>query len=401
MTTARTKGKTKTAAGSKGKTRTTAGSKKVFLSDIHMGDARSFEGPHPYGWFRKNIPNLANFLTEQLNGPEVAEVVILGDLFDEWVISSDKDPLRSFQAICDNPANSPVIEGLRKLATRGILTYVPGNHDMALTIADIARTQKFVETAFPGIHYCADPNLPHGVYRSGKLVAEHGNRYALFNASDTWTNPPSFLPLGYFISRLVAYKVSQTGTKECVLDILRKFILQFIHRPNFIYDLLIGVAEDAKLKKSDPINMTGIAGFPYKVEGIGSLYEYLLNNWVNKRKDTDWLTAVMGDLGDLSLAASLIYFFPGRKEDQNIVIFGHTHEADIRKHYFMEEAPAVKDIHCDLPCRSIYANSGAWVDSVQNCTYVETQEDTAAGRHYVRLFTYPSKTLLQEAFVKL
>lgn len=392
MTTTRTKKKKVIAA---------TGPKKLFISDIHMGDARSFEGPHPYGWFRKNIPNLATFLTEQLNAPEVAEVVILGDLFDDWVIPTTIDPLRSFQAICDNPTNSPVIEGMKKLAARGILTYVPGNHDMALSTADIAETQKFVETTFPGIHYCSDPNLPHGVYRSGKLVAEHGNRYALFNASDTWTDPPSFLPLGYFISRLVAYKVSKTGTKECYWDILRKFILQFMDRPNFIYDLLIGVAGDAKLKKTDPINMKGIGGFPFNVEGIGSLYEYLLKNWAKKRKDTDWLTAVWGDLGDLSPAANLIYFFPGRKEDQNIVIFGHTHEADMRKHYFMEEAPSVDDIHCDLPCRAIYANSGAWVDSARYCTYVETQEDAAARRHYVRLLTYPSKTLLQEAFVKL
>ncbi len=88
--------------------------------------------------------------------------------------------------------------------------------------------------------------------------------------------------------------------------------------------------------------------------------------------------------------------------DQNIVIFGHTHTADLKKSYILEEAPAVSNIHLDLPCRSIYVNSGTWVDSAPYCTYVETREDAAAGRHNVRLLSYsPSRTLLQEGFVKL
>ena len=28
---------------------TTTAKKKIFISDIHMGDARSFDGPKPYG----------------------------------------------------------------------------------------------------------------------------------------------------------------------------------------------------------------------------------------------------------------------------------------------------------------------------------------------------------------
>lgn len=389
---------------------TTARTKKIFISDIHMGDARSFAKTYPYGWFRSNIQNLANFLSEQLSAPEVAEVVILGDLFDEWVIPTDEDPLNSFQAICVNPPNSPVIEALRQLAARGILTYVPGNHDMTLSTTELGGTQKFMEAAFPGIRYSSDPNLPpryssdpnlpNGVYRSGKLVAEHGNRYALFNASDTWTNPPSFLPMGYFLSRLVAYKVSKTGTEEDFHDILRKFVNELKDRPNFIKNLFVAVAKDAGLNEADPINMNGIPGFPGTVGAIGSLYEQLIEDWKKQRQDIDWKAALIGDVGNLYLAAGLIYFSIFGS-GQNIVIFGHTHQADMNKLPFLEAAPAVQNIHLDLPCRWIYANCGTWVDSAPHCTYVETQEDAAAGRHYVRLLTYPSNTLLQEGFVKL
>jgi len=375
---------------------TNAGTKRIFISDIHMGDERSQAGPNPYGWFRKNIPHLANFLNEQLNAQEVAEVVILGDLFDEWVIPTEQDPLTSFQDICNNPSNSPVIDDLRQLAARGILTYVPGNHDMTLSTTNPAGNQQFMENTFPGIHYLAD-----GVYRRGRLVAEHGHRYCLFNAADPWTNPPLLLPLGYFISRLVAHKFMTTGTDEDPVNILRKFIIQLKDSLNFIKDVYEAVAKDAGLKDADPMDMAGISGFPATVGAIGTLYDLLIDNWRQKRSDIDWKTAMYGDgAGDLSPAASHIYFFFSGS-DQNIVIFGHTHKADLVKHYILEAAPGVPNIHLDLPCRAIYANSGAWVDAAPFCTYVETKEDAEAGRHFVRVLNYPGNTLLQEGFVKI
>ena len=315
--------------------------------------------------------------------------------------SDQPAPLNSFQAICDNSHNSAVIDALQKFAKGGRLTYVPGNHDMALSTKDPAETLQFMETVFPGIRDGSDPKLPSGVYRSGKLVAEHGNRYCLFNASDTWTNPPSLLPIGYFISRLVAYKVSKKGTTEGFFDTLEKFVTQYKDGDDFVKRLYDAMAKDAGLNDADPVNMKGIDGFPCTVGAIGSLYEHLIEDWKKHRPDIDWITAVIGDVGDLHQAAMQVYFSLFGS-DENIVIFGHTHKADIRKSYILEEAPAVKDIHLDLPCRSIYVNSGAWVDSAPYCTYVETQEDADAKRHNVRLLSYyPSKTLLQEGFVKL
>jgi hypothetical protein len=55
--------------------------------------------------------------------------------------------------------------------------------------------------------------------------------------------------------------------------------------------------------------------------------------------------------------------------------------------------------------RAVYANCGAWVDKVPlnyvTSTYVETEEDKNAGKHYVRIFKYPSKKKLKEDFVEL
>ncbi|MCG2772952.1 MAG: metallophosphoesterase [Desulfobacterales bacterium] len=373
--------------------------KKIFISDIHLGDERSFAPHYPYGWIRSNISNLANFLEEQLNNPDVAEIVILGDLFDTWVIPTNLDPLASFVNICGNQANSPIIEALKKLAGKGILSYVPGNHDMAFSGADLAEAKQFMASVFPGIRYSCDPDLPVGVYRSGKIVAEHGNRYCLFNAPDTWTNQPSFLPLGYFISRLVAYKVSKTGTNEDFHDILKIFIQQYWESQNFIRDIFIAVAANATLNTDDPINMTGTSGFPPTVGDIGTFYEGLIENWGQNHPDISWRSAALNDgLGDLSQAAIKAYFST-LGSDQNIIIFGHTHRA-VLKSDILEPAPGGPDKLVDLPCPAIYANCGTWVDSVES-TYVETQEDADTGRHHVRLWTYPDKTLRGEAFVEL
>lgn len=52
--------------------------------------------PNPFGWFKKNIPILAQFLDDQLKSPDVKELVILGDLFDTWIIPTTYLPIKSF-----------------------------------------------------------------------------------------------------------------------------------------------------------------------------------------------------------------------------------------------------------------------------------------------------------------
>ena len=57
--------------------------------------------------------------------------------------------------------------------------------------------------------------------------------------------------------------------------------------------------------------------------------------------------------------------------------------------------------HLAVSFRAIYADSGTWVDSVKSCTYVEAQQDTNTGRHYIRVITYLSKTALKGGGINL
>lgn len=376
--------------------------KRIFISDIHMGDAMSLQGPHPYGWFNANIPVLAQFLNDQLNSPAVKEVTILGDLFDAWVIPVGSAPLASFEAICANPANRPVIDQLKGLAASPDikLSYVPGNHDMSMDAAGITTTRQFLENQFPGIRFICNSTTPVGCFRVGPLAAEHGDRYCLFNAPDSWTAANTFLPLGYFISRMVAYKVSQTGEAEDALDIIAKFLKNFMKDPDFVEDLFLALAKDAGLSANATFNLSGLPGFtaPLTVKGVGKRFASLLRDWEKTPGNINCPTAIVSDIGNLWPAASSVYnLYTGT--DVSIVIFGHTHVPILKRIYLHE--PGRGAVPSTVPCRSLYANCGAWVDKNKGgCTYVETEEAEEARRHYVRLKRYPENKCLDEGFIK-
>jgi UDP-2,3-diacylglucosamine pyrophosphatase LpxH len=377
--------------------------KRIFISDIHMGDARSMNDPNHYGWFKKNIPLLGKFLDDQIKASDVKEVVILGDLFDESVMPVNYDPLTSLEDICSNRANKPIIDKFKALAAAPDIkfAYVPGNHDMGMDVAGISATKRFMEANFPGIRFFCNNTVPWGIYNVGTLAAEHGNHYCLFNAPDLWTANDTFLPLGYFISRIIAYKVLMTGHAGDPRDIFFNFLKDFMKHPDFIEDMFNAIADDAGLRPGDIIRLNGIPGYPAEVTvgDIGSRFSHLIQNWKNTPGNINVPAAIISDLENLSFAASLVYF-EHFGSNTNIVIFGHTHIPTMDKQYDLNPLSDNTGHTSDDPCIYIYANSGTWVDQgKKGCTYVETEEVQSTKRHYVRVKKYPSGDSIYEAFV--
>jgi UDP-2,3-diacylglucosamine pyrophosphatase LpxH len=377
--------------------------KRIFISDIHMGDKRSTTNNN-YGWFKKNIHVLTRFLDDQLKATDVKELVILGDLFDTWVIPAKTDALTDFADICDNSANVPVIDNLKKLADPSCeikLAYVPGNHDMGMNVKGISETKLFIETTFPGIRVICDNIVPWGVYNVGILAAEHGNHYCLFNAPDIWQPNKDFLPLGYFISRAVA------GATSNYYDILVKFLKDVMDHDNIVRDLFDAIAADAGLKPDGTIKLIDaknikLPGYPdtLTIDDIGQRFSNLFQNWNDTPGNCEAIAAAGNDLGNLLPAAKWAYF---DHSNTNIVIFGHTHHSDLVPQDLDPNAdPSTHP--ADTPWHHIYANCGTWIDKSKNgCTYVETEEDAKKERHYVRLKSYTKEgaALIREEFVKL
>jgi hypothetical protein len=273
---------------------------------------------------------------------------------------------------------------------------------MGMDAGGILKFRKFMEKTFPGIRFFCSSTIPWGIYNVGTLAAEHGNRYCLFNSPDMWTAKDTFLPLGYFISRIVAYKVLQTGTAENYYDIFVRFLKAFMNHPDFVEDMFRAIAEDAGLTPDDIVKLKSVPGFPdtMTVDAIGKRFSNLIQNWTNTPGNINVPAAVIGDLENLSPAASLAYF-DHFGSNINIVIFGHTHIPVMDPRELDPQAD--RSAHAsDDPWNYIYVNCGSWIDkSEYGCTYVETEEDAKTGRHYVRLKSYTSKTVLEEGFVRL
>ena len=101
------------------------------------------------------------------------------------------------------------------------VTYVTGNHDL---LSFEPATKTLIQRTFPEMVICSEePGL--GAYSIDEVLwAEHGHRYSLFNAPDTWSHDKSHLPLGYlpqrlqeyfpFKPRIVVFAVAATGAGQ-------------------------------------------------------------------------------------------------------------------------------------------------------------------------------------------
>jgi UDP-2,3-diacylglucosamine pyrophosphatase LpxH len=387
------------------------GAKKVFISDLHMGDERALHGtdtPHPYGWLRANIPLVEQFLRAQLESQDVEEVVVLGDLFDGWVIPSDIDPALSpssspfYKRICETDDNEPIVGKLRELAREHRLSYVAGNHDMLIS-------QDFMEKTFHDIKFVGSAEPGWRRYEDGQLVAEHGHEYEPFCATDDRTlRPPSMpqdLPLGYYFSRVVAHKVSTTGEHEDVLDICDKFVEEFLKGHLAIpEDAFLATAEDSGLDEYSPINLGNDARSVYTSD-VGKVYREILQYW--NRPPSLEARALKIVLRGLAECTYEQYFRPGT--GIRIAICGHTHRPILRswcppRNKVVMWVERLLGKPPSVPASYVYANSGTWIDFGHPCTYVETEKDFENNRHYVRLKSYARdgfSTTTGEVFVPL
>lgn len=174
--------------------------KIIVLSDIHTG----FEDD--YAEILENRPYLIEFLQRIAVTSDVREVVLNGDILDEWFLPLsfvELDRGDFYRRNIEN--NEDIIAAFKDVMDAGVkLVYVVGNHDMSVDV-------QYVEKAIPGMEVCAQ-DLGVGLFRTGdrnEVVIEHGHRYDVFSAPDTVTNAhlttgPTMLPPGYFYARFAA-----------------------------------------------------------------------------------------------------------------------------------------------------------------------------------------------------
>jgi len=362
----------------------------VIISDLHLGDERSID--NGYGWLINNRDILANFINQLAVRPAVKELVIAGDMFDEWVVPMEYETFNSFGSDQEGEskfvdsiaaANPDVINAIRNVIASGVkVTYVPGNHDMLVTESDINRL-------FPGINQERDA-AGLGAYSPEwlpQVVIEHSHRYDFYNAPDMLSNkipyspenytnnPDAILPPGFFVSKIAASHgvsgpvpaIDNTSTQNGLFLYWASWelILAKIH-----------ITEDPNAR----IIKTGIDGYTdnYAINDLAPsynkqplLYQNIENNWGERQSRNrinvpiSVASALLSGAWDswCDFQSSTQYFNYG--SDKRIVVFGHTHHATLG--YSMNKSKE----------KCIYANSGTWIDKGDPaCTCVVIEPDS-------------------------
>lgn len=339
--------------------------KIIFISDIHLSANANT------AWIYEHIGPLANFLQALNARLDVSELVILGDLLDDWNVPMDDSP-STFDGILVAAHNEPVVAALQDICANPNIqvTYVTGNHDL-LSFEPTAKL--LIESTFPGMVIRSDePGL--GAYSLDDVLwAEHGHRYTLFNAPDIWSHTGSHLPLGYFITRLVASTSDEAGTLFTSPDIIEQFAkskLGALNPSAADQDLLIAaifnaIALWAGKGPWDSFVMDSRDGFTPDPTVLNATqwYSSIMSAWPDRQNIVLPEMALLNELGYMINSAQLLFMMPKKIRKYfpfkpRIVLFGHTHKALLWQ-------------RIGLPS-TIYANTGTWIDS-KPMTWVEVE----------------------------
>jgi UDP-2,3-diacylglucosamine pyrophosphatase LpxH len=325
------------------------GNRRIFISDVHIGAGRFgnvSRQKYKYDWDWLSVRETDNFVRflSYLKGPymkNIREVVMLGDIFDNWVFPHDLRPPTMDELFLE-PKNAGVVKVINELSQRVPVFFVPGNHDLQCT-------KSVMKRHFPRIIYVPEQFI------AGRLVAEHGHRYALFNAPPTFTDSYGSLPLGYFISRIEATKagLTKSGGRD-----YKSYVDDFIEMlgPRTLSECVFeAVIEEAGLSERAQFVMRDRVGgsYPLGADEVKAKYKNLFEDWptnlVSKTR------AVFAELDKLGPIADKLC----KNGKLKVCVFGHSHEAQIDKDtWFVDDR--------------VYANSGYWCG--KQCTFVETEK---------------------------
>lgn len=384
----------------------------IIASDFHLGVDSSFAE------LEKNKQALVDFLIQVKNSPNVKELVIAGDLLDEWFLPMDyqmpEEKADFFDQVAAN--NQAIIDGFNAIIKAGQikLTYVPGNHDLLLTEADVARI-------FPGISQAREALQGLGTYVTGsnsEIVIEHGHKYNFFCTPDPISNraitndETTILPPGYFFTRIATTCVIEGHPQSD--NVFPEMIPNKEDPSQFnaylYYQTWKAILSVLPVKESfeDKVLKTNIDGFtenyaindciPQQDKETGAISGLLFHNIQDTWEERQTINGIKAKIpvSDAITKAAAPAFTDIQAKTQffdldmskRIVVFGHTHVADV-----------IPMTNRDNQ-KTIYANSGTWIDNAQGYptrTFVViTPPKNGSAIETVNLYQYsPDQTITQ------
>lgn len=354
--------------------------KIVVISDLHLGNDLA------YSENVKHLNRLNQFLKEVRASSTIKELVIAGDMFDEWYIPSRTNTYENksqsdfiLKTVAANKAIFDVLNGI--ITDKKIkVTYIPGNHDMGFTPANI-------DLAMPGVNQARDAGRNGlGTYNPDnypEIAIEHGHRYDFFSdftldEADPNVKGTTFAP-GYFFARIAANSFvnpiaieNRTRVPDVVLnnkkdpEQVSKYVYYKLWKQ--VLDSVIYVNDnfDDKIITTNVDNFTKTYSIndvlPYN-DANGNIQMKMYNGlftqeaWNNRMKANDVKvmtpidSAIIGSLKTQYIddQSYTQYFSSVDKQNIRVVIFGHTHIPKMISYN--------KNNHS-----CVYANTGTWED---------------------------------------
>ncbi len=313
------------------------GTKTVVMSDHHISDCAA-----PYSWCsEEELSHLSGLLTRIATEPDVDELVLLGDLLDFWLYPVDVVPLTAAEIIANNPSLTEALQRcVEKLPN---VYYLSGNHDMGITENDL----KPFSSGTSDVKLIT-PEQYHTLHPDRHL--EHGNVPDMFNAPDNADDTIGQLPLGFFITRLVATSKEPEKSKATLHDALIKHAAEHavqLVKPDddesrhllgkmlvaLIVDTLridAKVSDDTLIRFSDP----ELDGRNITIGDVKKHYGSLLDTWL-KKCDYNLDKLIESMLVGLR-SDGLDWYAKEIEKSVNpspLIVLGHTHHAEMKTPY--------------------------------------------------------------------
>jgi UDP-2,3-diacylglucosamine pyrophosphatase LpxH len=310
------------------------GSRIVTLSDVHIGDNT------PTVWYQQKYhePYLSALFDHVIaNAGDIRELVILGDFVDFWTYPPERRP-PSFAEIA--AANPNILGPDGKLsaaltALQGRVTYVPGNHDMTITQADLA----LIGNRRYQVRLHTEENyFPLGADR--RLLMAHGHRWTMFNCPDATTRLAP-LPVGHFATRAFCHMLTRKlKPGQTVADLVDQGQPNGVDFGGMLHSLDAIDGTVVELAVTYASNTMGLAmdapvvlpsGATTTLAEARSIYRDLWASWERAGgggRDGE-LEAAKAAAADIDNGTYLAWFAQ-RAALQNgaeLVVYGHTHEA--------------------------------------------------------------------------
>jgi UDP-2,3-diacylglucosamine pyrophosphatase LpxH len=386
----------------------------VVISDLHLGADLS------YAEFNKNTDALVKILNRIKDAPDVKELIIGGDLVDEWFVPATTDTyLGKDQAdfvkrvASSNKAIFDVLNGIIQDGKIRV-TYVPGNHDLTITAAHI-------ESILPGINQARDAVLGLGTYSPADcplIAIEHGHRYNFFCAPDPYSNqdiaPGTIMPPGYFFTRIGALckkqghpipadtlpVITENMNADESQDLLYRYwknwymsVHMFPLTNHFDEKIIVtGVnGLTGTYSINDLVPYQSAPGGPIGVNvshGIQDSWEARqTHNLVNVHIPTEEAIDSVISNTETDHQAILQYFM-NPAANKRIVVFGHTHDPRIVTSYTIDQR------------KCVYANAGTWIDNnpgktTMNFVVITPQSTDASSQTLVKLYNFEKEVVTE------